>query len=60
VALTECNLAGFFDSASFKMTASYLAAVSAPLSRALRRLAAFLWMIPRLAALSIAEISERI
>ena len=38
----------------------YLAAVSALLSRALRRFAAFPWTIPRLAALSIAEISARI
>src|SRR5213592_2331331 len=42
-------------------TADYFAApASALLSRALRRFAAFLWMIPRLAALSIAEISRRI
>jgi hypothetical protein len=38
----------------------YFAAVSALFSRALRRFAAFSWMIPRLAALSIAEISARI
>jgi len=38
----------------------YLAPANALLSRALRRYAAFLWMIPRLAALSIAEISVRI
>src|SRR5207253_44048 len=37
----------------------YFAAVSALLSRALRRFAAFSWMIPRLAALSIAETSAR-
>ena len=40
--------------------ADYLAAASALLRRALRRFAAFLWMIPRLAALSIADISRRI
>jgi hypothetical protein len=36
------------------------AGASALLRRALRRFAAFLWMIPRLAALSIADISRRI
>src|SRR5581483_1522603 len=40
--------------------ANYLAAASALLSRPLRRFAAFSWMIPRLAALSIAEIIARI
>jgi hypothetical protein len=39
---------------------NYLAAASALLSRALRRFAAFSWMIPRLAALSIAETRARI
>ena len=41
------------------MTTNYLAPANALLSRALRRFAAFSWMIPRLAALSIAEISVR-
>jgi hypothetical protein len=39
---------------------NHLAATSALLSRALRRFAAFSWMIPRLAALSIAETRARI
>src|SRR5215475_5673620 len=39
---------------------NYLATASALLSRALRRFAAFSWMIPRFAALSIAETSARI
>ena len=42
-----------------RMTTNYLAAASALFSRALRRFAAFAWMIPRLAALSIAETSAR-
>ena len=39
---------------------TYFAAASALLSRALRRLAAFRWMIPRFAALSIAAMAARI
>ena len=38
----------------------YVAAASLLLRRALRRLAALRWMIPRLAALSIAEMTRRI
>jgi hypothetical protein len=59
VALPDRNFAGSFDSASLWMTTNYLAPANALLSRALRRFAAFSWMIPRLAALSIAEISVR-
>lgn len=39
---------------------SYFAAINALLSRALRRSAALRWMMPRLAALSIAEMTARI
>ena len=59
MALPDRNFAGSFDSASLWMTTNYLAPANALLSRALRRFAAFSWMIPRLAALSIAEISVR-
>ena len=59
MALPDRNFAGSFDSASLWMTTNYLAPANALLSRALRRFAAFSWIIPRLAALSIAEISVR-